>query len=309
MFHIFTRAVTETLSITRRLKSFLPSKMTISTDYQATYQERVRKQLQTNQEHLASLDYPGSQVTFDIDCKDIPSPDPNLRVLFFDIDNCLYKRSTRIHDLMQESIHDYFKSQLSLDDEDAHRLRSTYYREYGLAIRGLVMFHGINALEYNRMVDDALPLQNILKPDKDLRSMLQRLRESCAVDKLWLFTNAYKNHGIRCVKLLGIADLFDGITYCDYAQRDTLICKPDARAFEKAKLESGLGDYSNSWFVDDSGNNIDRGIELGMRKCIHLVEDSVDEILGKTPAGSLVIKEITDLPKAVPELFQNDKTH
>lgn len=284
----------EVLSFRRR--------MTISTDYQSAYQERVRKQLQVNQEHLDSLKHPGCQVTFGVDSPETPIPDPDLKVFFFDIDNCLYKRSTRIHDLMQQSIHDYFKIQLSVDDEEAHRLRSTYYREYGLAIRGLTLFHGINAMEYNRMVDDALPLQTILKPDLALREMLLKLRQSGKVDKLWLFTNAYKNHGLRCVRLLGIADLFDGITYCDYAKRD-LICKPDVRAFDRAKMQSGLGSFENSWFVDDSGSNINKGIEIGMKKCVHLVEDEVDEILGKTPAGSLVIRDITDLPQAVPELF------
>lgn len=300
--HISRRALEGIKRKARVKKSYL-SKMTISTDYQKVYQEQVRKQLQINQEHLNSLTYPGSQITFEVDNKENPEPDENLKVFFFDIDNCLYNRSTRIHDLMQESIHKYFKSQLKLEDEEAHRLHHTYYREYGLAIRGLVMFHGINALEYNRMVDDSLPLQDILKPDPALRRMLQALKRSGKVDKLWLFTNAYKNHGVRCVKLLGVADLFDGITYCDYAQRDTLICKPDVRAFERAKLQSGLGDYSNAWFVDDSGNNIDQGIALGMRKCIHLVEDEVDENLGKTPAGSHVIKEIVHLPKVLPELF------
>lgn len=304
MLHGGFRSAIELLSGKRRFWSLpLQGPMTIAEDYQTVYKEEVRKQLKINKEHLESLTHPGSQLGFEIN-GDVPTPDPDMKVFFFDIDNCLYQRSTRIHDLMQESIREYFKSQLSLDDDEAQRLQSTYYREYGLAIRGLVMFHGINAMEYNRMVDDALPLQNILKPDLDLREMLQRLRQSGAVDKLWLFTNAYKNHGIRCVKLLGIADLFDGITYCDYAQHDTLICKPDVRAYEKAKLESGLGDYRNSWFVDDSGNNIKKGQELGMRKCVHLVEDCVDEILGKTPAGSVVIKQITDLPKAVPELFK-----
>ncbi|QLQ80064.1 hypothetical protein HG537_0D00640 [Torulaspora globosa] len=277
-------------------------RMTVSTEYQTAYQERVRRQLQSNQEHLDSLRHPGCQVTFDVDVVETPVPDPDLKVFFFDIDNCLYKRSTRIHDLMQDSIHDYFKSQLNVDDEEASSLRKTYYKEYGLAIRGLVMFHGIDAMEYNMMVDDALPLQNILKPDLALREMLQRLRESGKVDKLWLFTNAYKNHGIRCVRLLGVADLFDGITYCDYSKHD-LICKPDVRAFEKAKLQSGLGSFENSWFVDDSGNNIKKGIEIGMKKCVHLVEEEVDHILGKTPAGSVVISDITELPQVVPELF------
>lgn len=279
--------------------------MTIATTPAAElkYRKQVESQIRANQDNLNLLTHEGSQIVFEIDPKETPVPDPNLKVFFFDIDNCLYKRSTRIHDMMQVSIHEYFMNELEMNAEDAYKLNSTYYREYGLAIRGLVMHHQIRALEYNEMVDDALPLQDILKPDNELREMLKKLKEAKKIDKLWLFTNAYKNHGIRVIRLLGIADLFDGITYCDYAQEDTLICKPDPRAFEKARIQSGLGDYQNAWFVDDSGNNIKTGLELGMRKCVHLVEHEVDFNLGATPKGSVVINDITDLPKAVPELF------
>lgn len=281
-------------------------KMTISTtaSARAHYRDQVEAQLKANQESLDNLTHTGSQVTFEIDPPETPKPNPDLKVFFFDIDNCLYKRSTRIHDLMQVSIHEYFKNELNIDDDEAWKLHHTYYREYGLAIRGLVMHHDIDALEYNRMVDDALPLQRILKPDAGLRSMLSRLKESGAVDKLWLFTNAYKTHGIRCVRLLGIADMFDGITYCDYSQKDNLVCKPDPAAFQRAKAQSGLGDYKNAYFVDDSGSNVKTGISLGIKKCVHLIEDEVDPNLGQTPAGSIVIRNIEDLPKAIPELFQ-----
>ncbi|SCV04638.1 LAME_0H20032g1_1 [Lachancea meyersii CBS 8951] len=274
-----------------------------STQNHAQYREQVEAQLRENWDRLESLTHEGSQVTFEVDPRQTPKQDPDLKIFFFDIDNCLYKRSTKIHDLMQVSIHDYFVSELKLDDNAARTLHHSYYREYGLAIRGLVKHHDIHALEYNKMVDDALPLHDILKPDPALRAMLKRLRSSKTVDKMWLFTNAYKNHGLRCVRLLGIADLFDGITYCDYSQRYNLICKPDPRAFERAKVQSGLGNYGNAWFVDDSGSNIQTGISLGFKKCIHLIEEEVDEMLGKNPPGSLIIKTIEDLPEAAPELF------
>lgn len=277
--------------------------MTNSIDKYTEYRKAVLRQLELNNKHLESQIHPGSQVTFEVDPETYPSPDPNLKVFFFDIDNCLYKKSTRIHDIMSVSIVNYFKNQLVLNHEDADMLSNKYYKEYGSAIRGLVMHHKINALEYNTMVDDALPLQDILKPDNELRRMLIKLRESKKVDKLWLFTNAYKNHGLRCVRLLGIGDLFDGITYCDYSQADTLLCKPDPKAFEKARLQSGLLDYQNSWFVDDSGSNVRTGISLGMKKCIHLIENEVNELLGKTPEGSIIINDITELESSIPELF------
>ncbi|EJS43833.1 sdt1p [Saccharomyces arboricola H-6] len=270
----------------------------------ATYQDEVNEQIAKNIAHLDSLTHPGSKVTFPID-QDISATlhDPNSKIFFFDIDNCLYKSSTKIHDLMQQSILRFFQTHLKLPREDARVLNHTYYKEYGLAIRGLVMFHKVNALEYNRLADDSLPLQDILKPDIPLREMLLKLRHSGKIDKLWLFTNAYKNHAIRCVRLLGVADLFDGLTYCDYSRTDTLVCKPHIKAFEKAMKESGLTNYENSWFIDDSGKNIETGIKLGMKKCIHLVEDEVNEVLGQTPEDAIVLKDILELPNVVPELF------
>lgn len=279
--------------------------MTIAKDSKREYRLHILKQLEKNAKHLELLDYPGSKVTFPIH-QEIPEPDPHAKVFFFDIDNCLYHRSTKIHEIMQLSIHNYLMNELSLDAEEADALNQGYYREYGLAVRGLMMFHGANALEYNRMVDDSLPLQQILKPDLKLRKVLCELRQKGHIDKMWLFTNAYKNHALRVVRILGIADLFDGITYCDYdVGPNSLICKPDPRAFEKAKLESGLGDYSNAYFIDDSGNNVKQGLDLGMGKCIQVVEnDHVDEILGNIPMGALVVNSSSELPRAVPELFK-----
>jgi pyrimidine and pyridine-specific 5'-nucleotidase len=109
---------------------------------------------------------------------------------------------------MQDLIDKYFVSRLELSDEDAIALHSTYYKQYGLAIEGLVRHHQIDALEYNREVDDALPLDDLITPDPKLRKMLEDMDKSKV--KLWLFTNAYVNHGKRVVKLLGIEDLFEG---------------------------------------------------------------------------------------------------
>ncbi|CCE63352.1 hypothetical protein TPHA_0E02600 [Tetrapisispora phaffii CBS 4417] len=279
----------------------------MSTTYYTQYEEETEKQLAENINHLESLTYPGSKITFEVDPVELPKPDPNLKVFFFDIDNCLYEKSSKIHNLMHISILRYFQYHLNLSEEDARQLHLRYYKDYGLAIRGLVTHHNIDALQYNKMVDDSLPLQNILSPNLTLRNLLIELKGNKQVDKLWLFTNAYKNHGLRCVRLLGIADLFDGITYCDYSQPDNLICKPDVKAFEKAKLQSGLGDYKNAWFIDDSGSNIKTGVELGFRKCVHVVEDEKDyyhQLLGNAPEATPIIKNIRDLKDAVPELFE-----
>lgn len=121
-----------------------------------------------------------------------------------------------------------------------------YYKEYGLAIEGLTRHHKIDPLEFNREVDDALPLDTILKPNPALRKLLKDIDRSKV--KLWLLTNAYVNHAKRVVKLLQVEDLFDGVTYCDYGQLP-LICKPNQAMYERAEKEAGATPGQKSYFV------------------------------------------------------------
>jgi len=89
-------------------------------------------------------------------------------------------------------------------------------------------------------------LEEILKPNLQLRKLLEDV-DSKKV-KLWLLTNAYVTHGKRVVKLLGVEDLFEGITFCDYAQRE-LVAKPQREMFERGMREAGVQDVGDCYFV------------------------------------------------------------
>ncbi|KAI6762089.1 hypothetical protein HG531_002642 [Fusarium graminearum] len=117
--------------------------------------------------------------------------DDNLEkpVLFFDIDNCLYSRNYKVLELMSGLIDSYFKNHLGLSPDEAERLHKDYYQQYGQAIEGLVRDYQIDALEYNAKVDDALPLDDIIKPNPQLRQFLEDIDTSKV--RLWLLTNAY----------------------------------------------------------------------------------------------------------------------
>ena len=167
-------------------------------------------------------------------------------VFFFDIDNCLYPRNRKVHDIMQKLIDQFFVKHLSLLPEDALQLHQKYYKDYGLAIEGLHRHHKIDPLVFNREVDDALPLDEILKPDPDLRKLLDKFDKTKV--KLWLFTNAHITHGQRVVQLLGVAECFEGITYCDYTA-EKLLCKPRPEMFEKAEKEAGVSSGDPIFFV------------------------------------------------------------
>ncbi|KAI9736092.1 MAG: hypothetical protein M1818_006268 [Claussenomyces sp. TS43310] len=220
-------------------------------------------------------------------------------VFFFDIDNCLYPKSKKVHDHMSDLIDQYFVKHLSLDRAEAYRLHQEYYKSYGLAIEGLVRHHKIDPLEYNRAVDDALPLESILFPDPSLRKLLEDMDRSKV--KLWLFTNAYINHGQRVVRLLGVEDQFEGLTSCDYAAQP-LLCKPHPDMFAKAMREAGVSDVKDCYFVDDTGLNCKKAEELGWTVA-HLVEES--EPVPARQVCNHQIRHLEELRVLFPQFFKS----
>lgn len=141
---------------------------------------------------------------------------------------------------------DYFVAHLSLSRDDANRLHLRYYKDYGLAIAGLVLHHKIDPLEFNSEVDDALPLDGIITPDSQLRELLADIDRTKV--KPWLFTNAYINHAQRVIRLLGVEDMFEGITFCDYGKWP-LVCKPHEEMFQKAEVEAGASSVEDCYFI------------------------------------------------------------
>lgn len=228
---------------------------------------------------LKENEHPGCKVELPFGFGPIPSNLKNKKIFFFDIDNCLYKRSTKIHDMMQVKIHQYFKDNLKLDDEKAHELHVNYYKTYGLALEGLVRNHQVDALEYNSQVDDSLDLKSVLDYNKDLRELLVQIKESHKFDYFWLITNAYKNHALRVVSFLGIGDLFDGLTFCDYS-RFPIVCKPMNEFFFNCFNLTQI-DYhdeevlAQQYFIDDSEINVKAAHKLKVGNVFHYIE--IDE--------------------------------
>lgn len=241
----------------------------------------------------------------------------NRKVFFFDIDNCLYPKSYQIHDKMAVLIDNYFQNHLSLSPEDATVLHQRYYKDYGLAIEGLVRHHKVDPLEYNEKVDDALPLDDIIKPDPKLRKLLQDLDPEKV--RLWLFTNAYVNHGKRVTRLLGVDDLFDGMTFCDYGA-ERLLCKPSKEMYDKAMKEANAPSVGDCYFVgsyvpdpqfldrftnivpDDSALNAGAAKTYGW-KTAHLVEPTATP--PPEPVSQHQISNLEELRKIFPEIFKS----
>ncbi|RGP77592.1 pyrimidine 5 -nucleotidase [Fusarium longipes] len=222
-------------------------------------------------------------------------------VLFFDIDNCLYSRNYKVLELMSANIDSYFKTHLGISPEEAESLHKSYYKQYGQAIEGLVHDYQIDALDYNAKVDDALPLDDLIKPNPQLRQFLEEIDTSKV--RLWLLTNAYVNHGKRVIKLLGVDDLFEGLTYCDYSQVP-FICKPQKEMYFKAMKEAGISEVSNCYFIDDSYKNCVGAQKAGWM-AVHYVEEGFP--LPETPASQHQIRNFEELLYTTASDFGNVK--
>ncbi len=122
--------------------------------------------------------------------------------------------------------------------------------------------HKIDPIEYNRVVDDALPLAEVLSPDPQLRKLLEDFDRSKV--RLWLFTNAYVNHARRVLKLLQVDDMFEGMTFCDYGA-EKIICKPHKEMYDKAMREAGVNSPDQCYFVGQFQRSIHSVVAPFMR--------------------------------------------
>ena len=198
---------------------------------------------------------------------------------------------------MQELIDSYFVRHLALPASDARALHSRYYKDYGLAISGLVKHHTIDPLAYNREVDDALPLDDVIKPDPQLRELLGDMDKSKV--KMWLFTNAHITHAKRVVRLLGVEDCFEGITYCDYAAK-VLLAKPHEEMFEKAERDAKAISKDDCYFVDDSALNCRHANERGWT-VVHKLEE--EDTAPESKAGKYEVRDLEELRSIFPQFF------
>ncbi|KAJ6598962.1 pyrimidine 5-nucleotidase [Mycena vulgaris] len=213
--------------------------------------------------------------------------------IFLDIDNTLYSASTGISAAMGKKIHDYFTT-LGLDEDEASELHLKYYTQYGLALRGLILHHDVDPVDFDQKCDGSLPLEDLISPNPSLRKLLQDIDRSKA--SVWALTNAYRPHAERVLRILNLDDQIDGLIFCDY-QQPNFVCKPDAQYYHQAlEVKSNfckptpnfttsfetaqVSDPSKCYFVDDNRINVDAARALGWGHVAHFCETGLVHVEG-----------------------------
>lgn len=222
---------------------------------------------------------------------------PRPKVVFFDCDDCLYFDGWRTARQLTAKI-DTWCTQRGLPKGYAYQL----YKKYGTALRGLraegLIEDTPEAIDQFLQDVHDIGVDKLLQPDQELREVL--LRVDPTIPK-FIFTASVKEHAVRCLEALGIADLFVDIIDCKKCDLET---KHSRHSFETAMRVAGVEDPEHCLFLDDNITNIEAARRIGWRSvlvgrvgrdcgtrvssehaeleidCIHQVEEVLPELFG-----------------------------
>lgn len=186
---------------------------------------------------------------------------------------------------------------LNMPPEQAATLHQRYLREFGSTIEGLIHYHQVDPISFNKQVDDALPLEDLLEEDVPLQQTLARFDRTKV--KLWLLTNAHITHARRVVRLLGVERCFEGITFCDYAS-GKLVLKPSQKMYAAAERDADAGGVRDCFFVDNSVQNCVAAQKRGWT-AVHLCESS-SQVMVEGEDVTYRVGNLHELPDLFPQI-------
>jgi putative hydrolase of the HAD superfamily len=221
-----------------------------------------------------------------------PHPDQptNWRVVFFDLDDTLYPPSCGVWPAIGERIQTFLMDRLGLTYDEARQLRRSYFEQYGTTLNGLWHNHSVDPAEYQRFVH-AIPLEDMLHPDPELRSMLRELPQ-----KRIVFTNASREHAERVLACLGISSEMDAIIDLFALE---MANKPEAAAYHRALKLAGESEPHHCVIADDLPRNLAPAKTLGMTTVLVGPEQ-------RDGVADFQVERIAHLTRALPGLVAHD---
>lgn len=215
----------------------------------------------------------------------------DVEFVFFDLDDCLYQNGYVTERSLTDRIAQYTVEHLNVPRDIVFAL----YEEHGTTIRGLIeekYLEGdqiVEALEAFHDVD----LKDV-KPQKGLREMIQSIQK-----KRYIFTASIRPHAERCLKLLGIDDLFEDIVdcyACEYYSKHSDV------AFKTAMRIAGAEHAYQCMLLDDSLRNTTTAYHLGWKCGVVGKLDRHNKV--KSPEFyDIFVDTVMELPEVAPSLF------
>lgn len=142
---------------------------------------------------------------------------------------------------------------LGTSKEQARELQTTYMRDYGTPLHGLIKHHGVTPKVYFDYIHDVD--YSVVKSNPALNVALEKLP-----GRKFVFTNGTADHADRVLNRLGCTTQFDAvydIVAADY------VPKPAVTAYHRVVHAVG-GDPSSIALVEDVPDNLRPAAALGM---------------------------------------------
>jgi putative hydrolase of the HAD superfamily len=174
----------------------------------------------------------------------------------FDLDNTLHNAMPHIFPHINRAMNAYLQAHLGLDAGAAGELRRHYWKRYGATLLGLMRHHGTDLqhfLWHTHQFDD---LARMVVREPRLRATLARLP-----GRKFVFSNAPVHYSRAVLRVLGIADLFDGVFSIE---RTRYRPKPACHGFLRLTRSRHLRSR-RCIMVEDTLENLRTAKKLGMK--------------------------------------------
>lgn len=171
----------------------------------------------------------------------------------FDLDNTLYPAASDLFSQISARMGGFIAQRFDLDVEAARALQKRLFRAHGTTMRGLMVEHGIDPLEFMAHVHD-IDL-SVLAPAAALDSALAALP-----GRKLIYTNGSVDHAERVVDRLGLAGHFEAVF--DIVAGD-FVPKPEPAGYAELIRRFGVTP-TRAAMVEDMARNLKPAAELGM---------------------------------------------
>jgi putative hydrolase of the HAD superfamily len=148
----------------------------------------------------------------------------------------------------------FIEREFDLDEPSAKDLQKKMFRKYGTTMRGLMVEHSMDPIEFLHFVHD-IDVSD-LNNDPELYYMLKKLPGRCVI-----FTNGSVPHAQKITHQLGIDSIFEGVFDIVAAN---FLPKPARESYQKMINKFNI-EPGTAIMVDDMAKNLKPASDLGMK--------------------------------------------
>lgn len=214
-------------------------------------------------------------------------------VWFFDLDDTLHDASHAIFGVIDRRMTEYVARHLDVDEQEADRLRLTYWRRYGATMLGLARHHGVDPHHFLRETHD-LDVAALLRAERGLVRLFARLP-----GRKVLLTNAPDRYARAVLRELALHPHV-GARYTIERMRVHGAFRPKpSRAMLRHMLARERIPAHCAVLVEDSASNLKAARAVGLRTV--LVVRRGEPFAARRPRRAhyvgLRVRSVLDLPK------------